>query len=183
MLFGIDRLTRRISFGMGVAGRGARRSPVIDKIAAEFESQLKLAQNAANLLGTVGSGNPDCGLVPEAARSKVVGLGLSVFVLSTIAFVDLTFLSMVEAIGKSWTFWAYAIITSLGVMFVPETKGHDLSTLSTTGGTAAVGPAPTPRAARNRRPPPECRLRALSLAAHAQPPAGRTRAAGIEPGY
>jgi MFS transporter, SP family, galactose:H+ symporter len=44
--------------------------------------------------------------------------------------VSVTFLTLIDAIGKSWTFWLYAIFAVLGVMFVwrfvPETKGRPL---------------------------------------------------------
>jgi MFS transporter, SP family, galactose:H+ symporter len=44
--------------------------------------------------------------------------------------VTVTFLSMVSAIGKSWTFWVYAIMAGLAIIFValrvPETKGRPL---------------------------------------------------------
>ena len=51
-------ITRRISFGMGVAAHERADHPVLEKIrVAEFEPQRKLAQLAASQLGTVGSGN------------------------------------------------------------------------------------------------------------------------------
>ncbi|MGO2533921.1 MFS transporter, partial [Arthrobacter rhombi] len=44
--------------------------------------------------------------------------------------VSLTFLSLFDALGKSWTFWLYALICALGWLFavklVPETKGRSL---------------------------------------------------------
>jgi tRNA-splicing ligase RtcB len=61
-LGGVERImgeiTRRISFGMGVAARERVDHPVLEKIrAAEFEPQRKLAQLAESQLGTVGAGN------------------------------------------------------------------------------------------------------------------------------
>jgi len=51
-------IARRISFGMGVPARERVEHPVLDSIrAAPFEPQRKLADLAANQLGTVGSGN------------------------------------------------------------------------------------------------------------------------------
>lgn len=51
-------ITRRISFGMGVAAKERVDHPVLHKIRiAEFEPQRKLAQLAESQLGTVGSGN------------------------------------------------------------------------------------------------------------------------------
>jgi tRNA-splicing ligase RtcB (3'-phosphate/5'-hydroxy nucleic acid ligase) len=61
-LGGIERLmgeiTHRISFGMGVPAAERSDHPVLDDIrTAPFEPQRRLAQLAANQLGTVGSGN------------------------------------------------------------------------------------------------------------------------------
>ena len=47
--------------------------------------------------------------------------------------VTVTFLSMINAIGKSWTFWVYAIMAGLAILFifrfVPETKGRPLENI------------------------------------------------------
>ncbi len=44
--------------------------------------------------------------------------------------VSVTFLSLINAIGKPWTFWTYAIFAALAIVFirrfVPETKGRPL---------------------------------------------------------
>jgi MFS transporter, SP family, galactose:H+ symporter len=44
--------------------------------------------------------------------------------------VSVTFLSLITAIGKAWTFWVYAIMAGLAIVFVfffvPETKGRPL---------------------------------------------------------
>jgi SP family galactose:H+ symporter-like MFS transporter len=44
--------------------------------------------------------------------------------------VSVTFLSLISAVGKPWTFWIYAIFAALAVVFVwrfvPETKGRPL---------------------------------------------------------
>src|ERR671937_1566303 len=51
-------ITRRISFGMGVAASERVDHPVLEKIrTADFAPQRKLAQLAESQLGTVGSGN------------------------------------------------------------------------------------------------------------------------------
>ena len=68
-------ITRRISFGMGVPARERADHPVLDKIAAaEFEPQRKLAQNAANQLGTVGSGNHYVNLMEDEQGRIWVGV-------------------------------------------------------------------------------------------------------------
>jgi tRNA-splicing ligase RtcB len=54
----MGEITRRISFGMGVPATERTDHPVLDKIRnADFRPQRRLAQTAANQLGTVGSGN------------------------------------------------------------------------------------------------------------------------------
>jgi SP family galactose:H+ symporter-like MFS transporter len=44
--------------------------------------------------------------------------------------ISVTFLTLIDVIGKSWTFWVYAIFAVLGIgfvwRFVPETKGRPL---------------------------------------------------------
>ena len=44
--------------------------------------------------------------------------------------VTVTFLSLINVVGKSWTFWIYAIFAGLAIIFVwrflPETKGRPL---------------------------------------------------------
>jgi tRNA-splicing ligase RtcB (3'-phosphate/5'-hydroxy nucleic acid ligase) len=54
----MDEIVARISFGMGRNNDEPVDHPILDQIAhAEFEPQRKLAQAAANQLGTVGAGN------------------------------------------------------------------------------------------------------------------------------
>jgi tRNA-splicing ligase RtcB len=54
----MDEIVARISFGMGRNNDEPVDHPVLEKIAnAPFEPQRKLAQSAANQLGTVGAGN------------------------------------------------------------------------------------------------------------------------------
>jgi MFS transporter, SP family, galactose:H+ symporter len=44
--------------------------------------------------------------------------------------ISVTFLTLISAIGKSWTFWLYAIFAGLAIVFVarcvPETRGRPL---------------------------------------------------------
>lgn len=68
-------ITRRVSFGMGVPAQERADHPVLDKIAAaEFEPQRKLAQYAANQLGTVGSGNHYVNLMEDEQGRIWVGV-------------------------------------------------------------------------------------------------------------
>jgi len=68
-------ITRRISFGMGVAAQERADHPVLHKIRiAEFEPQRKLAQLAESQLGTVGSGNHYVNLMVDEEGIVWVGV-------------------------------------------------------------------------------------------------------------
>lgn len=89
---------------------------------------------------------PTIAFVDITGRKKLFYLGLggmgSMLVLLGVAFsvgakswgagvlVSVTFLSMINAIGKPWTFWIYAIMAALAIIFiwqfVPETKDRPL---------------------------------------------------------
>jgi MFS transporter, SP family, galactose:H+ symporter len=47
--------------------------------------------------------------------------------------ISITFLSLISAVGKSWTFWIYGIFAALAIVFVwrcvPETKGRPLESI------------------------------------------------------
>jgi tRNA-splicing ligase RtcB (3'-phosphate/5'-hydroxy nucleic acid ligase) len=78
-LGGVERIMReitaRISFGMGVPAQERTDHPVLDKITrAEFAPQRKLAQTAANQLGTVGSGNHYVNLMEDEQGRIWVGV-------------------------------------------------------------------------------------------------------------
>ena len=78
-LGGVERLmgeiTRRISFGMGVAARERVDHPVLERIrAADFEPQRKLAQLAESQLGTVGAGNHYVNLMEDEEGRIWVGV-------------------------------------------------------------------------------------------------------------
>src|SRR5918996_4377889 len=68
-------ITRRISFGMGVAAQERVDHPVLDRIRnAEFTPQRKLAQVAESQLGTVGSGNHYVNLMEDENGDIWVGV-------------------------------------------------------------------------------------------------------------
>jgi tRNA-splicing ligase RtcB (3'-phosphate/5'-hydroxy nucleic acid ligase) len=78
-LGGVERImreiTRRISFGMGVAAQERVEHPVLEKIRnADFAPQRKLAQLAASQLGTVGSGNHYVNLMEDEEGRVWVGV-------------------------------------------------------------------------------------------------------------
>jgi len=70
------------------------------------------------------------------SRFKAAELGASA---SSVAnwsanlLITVTFLSLIGAVGKSWTFWIYAIFAGLAIIFVyrfvPETKGRPLENI------------------------------------------------------
>jgi MFS transporter, SP family, galactose:H+ symporter len=63
--------------------------------------------------------------------------------------ISVTFLSLINAVGKSWTFWIYAIFAALAIVFVwrfvPETKGRPLEHIDSywTQGRRWPGPSGT----------------------------------------
>lgn len=71
----MKRITRRISFGMGVPARERVDHPVLDKIRnADFGPQRKLAGLAESQLGTVGSGNHYVNLMEDEDGHVWVGV-------------------------------------------------------------------------------------------------------------
>jgi tRNA-splicing ligase RtcB (3'-phosphate/5'-hydroxy nucleic acid ligase) len=68
-------ITRRISFGMGVAAQERVDHPVLDEISrADFAPQRKLARLASEQLGTVGSGNHYVNLMADEEDRVWVGV-------------------------------------------------------------------------------------------------------------
>ena len=71
----MHEITRRISFGMGVAAQERVDHPVLDKIRnADFAPQRKLVQLAESQLGTVGSGNHYVNLMEDEQGRVWVGV-------------------------------------------------------------------------------------------------------------
>jgi SP family galactose:H+ symporter-like MFS transporter len=72
----------------------------------------------------------------EVFPNRLRGAGASA---STVAnwsanlLITVTFLSLISAVGKSWTFWIYAIFAALAILFiwrfVPETRGRRLESI------------------------------------------------------
>jgi MFS transporter, SP family, galactose:H+ symporter len=75
-------------------------------------------------------------MTAELFPNRLRGAGASA---STVAnwsanlLISITFLSLINAVGKSWTFWIYAIFAALAIVFVwrfvPETKGRPLESI------------------------------------------------------
>jgi tRNA-splicing ligase RtcB len=71
----MDEITRRISFGMGVAATERVDHLVLEKIrSAEFTPQRKLSKLAAEQLGTVGSGNHYVNLMEDEEGAIWIGV-------------------------------------------------------------------------------------------------------------
>jgi tRNA-splicing ligase RtcB len=71
----MGEITRRISFGMGVAARERVDHPVLEKIrTTDFQPQRKMAHLAESQLGTVGSGNHYVNLMEDEAGRIWVGV-------------------------------------------------------------------------------------------------------------
>jgi tRNA-splicing ligase RtcB len=71
----MGEITRRISFGMGVAARERVDHPVLEKIrATDFQPQRKMAHLAESQLGTVGSGNHYVNLMEDETGRIWVGV-------------------------------------------------------------------------------------------------------------
>ena len=72
-------------------------------------------------------------LISEIYPLRVRGLAMSIATVMNWAFnlvVSITFLSLVNTLGRSWTFWLYALVGIAALIFtyalVPETKGRSL---------------------------------------------------------
>ena len=75
-------------------------------------------------------------LIAEIYPLRLRGLAAGVATTANWAsnlLVSLTFLSLIEGLGTSMTFWAYGLVTVAAIVFayrlVPETKGHTLEEL------------------------------------------------------
>jgi MFS family permease len=75
-------------------------------------------------------------IIAEIYPLKVRGRAMSLATLSNWLFnmvVASTFLTLTEKLGKAGTFWFYAVVCVIGIIFcylyVPETKGHTLENI------------------------------------------------------
>jgi hypothetical protein len=68
-------------------------------------------------------------IFPLRVRGAGVSIAMAVNWAATL-LVSVTFLSLINLVGKALTFWLYAILACAGVVFcwflVPETKGKNL---------------------------------------------------------
>ena len=97
----------------------------------------------------------------EVFPNRLRGAGASA---STVAnwsanlLVTVTFLSMIDAVGKSWTFWIYAIFAALAILFiarfVPETRGRPLESIDRYWTEGRRWPSDTPSDRAAGRPAP-----------------------------
>ncbi len=75
-------------------------------------------------------------LTAEVFPNRLRGAGASAATVanwSANLLITVTFLSLITAVGKSWTFWIYAIFAAVAVVFiarfVPETRGRRLESI------------------------------------------------------
>jgi SP family galactose:H+ symporter-like MFS transporter len=72
-------------------------------------------------------------MTAELFPNRLRGVGASIASTSNWTanlLISITFLTLIDVLGKTWTFWVYAIFAVLGILFVarcvPETKGRPL---------------------------------------------------------
>jgi MFS transporter, SP family, galactose:H+ symporter len=89
-------------------------------------------------------------MTAELFPNRLRGVGASISSTSNWTanlLISITFLTLIDVLGKSWTFWLYAIFAALGVLFVarfvPETKGRPLEHIEEYWTNGRRWPAPT----------------------------------------
>lgn len=134
----LDRAGRRVLLMVGVSGM----TLALLALGAAFEgggqSTLSSAVAIGSLMVFVASFAVSLGpifwllnseIYPLGVRSKAAGIGTMANWIANFS-VSLTFLLLIEALGRSGTFWLYACVGALTLVFcwklVPETKGKHL---------------------------------------------------------
>jgi SP family galactose:H+ symporter-like MFS transporter len=132
----VDIVGRKFLFYLGLIGMGSML--VLLGLAFWFGAATWGAWVLVILLGYVAcyslSISPLFWLMSaEVFPNRLRGAGASAATVanwSANLLISVTFLSLINAIGKSWTFWLYAIFAALAIVFVwrcvPETKGRPL---------------------------------------------------------
>jgi len=132
----VDLVGRKTLFYLGLAGMGS----MLVLLGVAFDVGAKSWGVGVVVILLVYVGCYSLSISPlfwlmsaEVFPNRLRGVGASA---STVAnwsanlLVTVTFLSLISAIGKSWTFWLYAIMSALAIVFValrvPETKGRPL---------------------------------------------------------
>jgi MFS family permease len=89
-------------------------------------------------------------MTAELFPNRLRGVGASISSTSNWTanlLISITFLTLIDVLGKSWTFWVYAIFAALGVLFVarfvPETKGRPLEHIEEYWTNGRRWPSPT----------------------------------------
>lgn len=139
----LDRVGRRPLLLVGLAGMivGLGAMGLAFQFTAHSQTLAWLA--VISLMVYVGSFAIGLGpvfwlLIAEIYPLKVRGRAMSIATLSNWGFnllVASTFLTLVNSMGQSWTFWTYGLVSVLAWIFcyrlVPETKGHTLEEIET----------------------------------------------------
>ena len=135
----VDIVGRKLLFYLGLAGMGAML--VLLGLAFHFGAKSWGIGVLAILLVYVAfyslSISPLFWLMSaELFPNRLRGAGASAATVanwSANLLISITFLSLINAVGKSWTFWIYAIFAALAIVFVwrfvPETKGRPLESI------------------------------------------------------
>ena len=156
----VDIVGRKLLFYLGLAGMGSML--VLLGLAFQFGASSWGFGVVAILLIYVAcyslSISPLFWLMSaEVFPNRLRGAGASTATVanwSANLLVTITFLSLIDVVGKSWTFWIYAIFAVLAIVFVarfvPETRGRPLESIDrywTEGRRWPASGAPQDRAA------------------------------------
>ena len=135
----LDRAGRRTLLMIGVTGMthlpaGARRAPSSAAAGARSPRSIAIGSLMVYVASFAISLGPifwllNAEIYPLGVRSKAAGLGtMANWVFNFV--VSLTFLLLIDALGRSGAFWLYAAVGLLTLAFcwklVPETKGKRL---------------------------------------------------------
>ena len=150
----LDRAGRRTLLFVGVSGMTVSLLALGGAFVGGGGSTLASAVAIASLMLYVASFAISLGpifwllnaeIYPLAVRSKAAGLGTMANWAANFA-VSLTFLLLIDALGRSGAFWFYAAISALTLLFcwklVPETKGKPLEDIQRFFESGAASSAP-----------------------------------------
>jgi len=139
----VDRVGRRPLLLWGLAGMTAGLGLIGLSFHLTGSGHLQGLLAAGSLILYVGAFAIGLGpvfwlLISEIYLLQVRGVAMSVVTLTNWAFnllVTVSFLTLVQGLGLSWTFWAYGLVSVAAWFFVkhfvPETKGRSLEEIET----------------------------------------------------
>lgn len=135
----VDIIGRKMLFYLGLAGMGL----MLVLLGVAFEIGVKSWGVGVVIILLVYVACYSLSISPlfwlmsaEVFPNRLRGAGASAATVanwSANLLVTVTFLSLISAVGKSWTFWIYAIFAGLAIVFVarfvPETRGRRLESI------------------------------------------------------